>query len=111
MTNRTDLSLPTTPFLWVSLLGKKEKKKNPNQIPGTELLLLGPSLLRSLAEPGAPSLPRAGIGVAQVTRLRLHSLPGNPILHFNYREAVSPAYLYHLKCLGSTIPVLPPGYF
>lgn len=101
---------PNNP-LPLGFIAGEEGKKKPNQNPGTELLLLGPSLLRSLAEPGAPSLPRAGIGVAQVTRLQLHSLPGNPILHFNYREAVSPAYLYHLKCLGSTIPVLPPGYF
>lgn len=110
MTNRIGLPPPTTHFLRISLLGEKEKKQ-ANQTPGAESLLLAPSLLRSLADLVAPSLPGAGIGVAQVTQLRLHSLPGNSILHFNYRKAVSPAYLYHLKCLESTTPILPPGYF
>lgn len=90
------------------IAGEKEKKQT-NQNPGAELLLLGSSLLWSLADLGAPSLP--GAGVAQVTQLQLHSLSGNSVLHFNYRKAVSPAYLYHLKCLRSTILVLPPGYF
>lgn len=100
---------PNNPLPSDFIAGEKEKnkrkKKKPNRNPRAELLLLGPSVLWSLAEPGA------GIGAAQVTQLQLHSLPGNSILHFNYRKAVSPAYLYHLKCLGSTIPVLPPGYF
>lgn len=88
------------------MLGKKEK--NPNEIPEQSCN----SWLRpSFGHLQAPSLPEAGIGVAQVTELQLHSLSGNSIMRFNYRAAVSPAYLYHLKSLESNHPCLATGLF
>lgn len=109
MTNRTDLSIPTTPFLWVSLLGKKKKKSNQN--PRTELLLLGPSSFGHLQGREPPPCPGPGSESHKShSSSRTHSL-GIPHRILTTGKPFSPAYLYHLKCLGSTIPCLATGLF
>lgn len=101
---------PNNPLPLGFIAGEKETKKNQIEIPEQSCYSWVRLSFGHLQSREPPPCPGPG-SESHIAQLQPHSLPGNPTSHFNYREAVSPAYLYHLKCLGSTIPVLSPGYF